>query len=131
MSDERKKILEEKAKCSSKVSDLCRYIGFGLAAVSFSILTSTSPFSISLFKAFKVPLICSAVCGIVVIVLDYMQYLSGYYSADKALKNTIHEYKYETEWFSYRLRIWSFRSKQLLAFVGAVIFVVTIVTSIL
>jgi hypothetical protein len=131
MSEEiRKRVLEEKFKSSSKISELCRYIGFGLAAVSFSILTSTSPYSIQLVKEYKPPLICSSIIGILVILLDYLQFLAKYICTNKALQNKAKDYQYSDEWLLYKALHWCFNYKQILALLGALILIVTIFISI-
>ncbi len=122
----RKKVLEQKEKVSARVSDLCRYIGFGLVAVVYAILTSDSKAVISIYEHYTGFLLGVAALGVFTIIFDYLQYLGGYYSVEKALKNEIGNYQYDDKSFWYRLRSSAFIFKQFTAFIGALILVFVI-----
>lgn len=122
----RKKVLEQKEKVSARISDLCRYIGFGLVAVVYAILTSDSKTVISIYEHYTGLLLGVAALGVLTIIVDYLQYLGGYYSVEKALKNEAGNYQYDDESFWYCLRNSAFIFKQFSAFVGALILVFVI-----
>jgi len=122
----RKKVLEQKEKMSSRISDLCRYIGFGLVAVVYTILTSESKVVISIYEHYTDWLLGIAFLGLLTIIFDYLQYLGGYYSVEKALKNEAGNYQYDDESFWYCLRNSAFIFKQSTAFIGALILVFVI-----
>jgi hypothetical protein len=117
----RKSILEEKRYVSSKISDLCRYIGFGLVAVVYSLLTSDSDVVIKLYEKHITFLLIVAAFGVSTIVLDYLQFLGGYYAVNSALKNEEGEFLYDDNWFSYKLRRWAFYAKQVTTIFGALL----------
>jgi hypothetical protein len=127
--DARKAVLEEKKHVSSKISDLSRYIGFGLVAVVYTILTSDSELVISIYRNYTSWLLGVAVLGIFTIILDYLQFLGGYFNVQNALKNKEGNYSYNNESCSYKLRDIAFKFKQVTAFLGAFILIYVIARS--
>lgn len=125
--DMKERVLEEKRHVSSKISDLCRYIAFGLVAVVYSLLTSESKFSIDLIASHKYILILSAFFAVVTILLDYLQFFAGYLSVNIALNNSQSHYHYDSKTLSYKTRSVCFHFKQITVIVGAVLFLYTII----
>jgi len=70
-------VLDEQRHVSSKISDLCRYIGFGITAAVYSIFVSKSDFAMSLLASDKLLLVLTAITAIVIILFDYLQFLCG------------------------------------------------------
>lgn len=120
------KVLEEKRHVSSKISDLSRYIGFGLVAVAYAILTSDSAPILKLYGERRILVLAAAGLGTLAIIFDYIQFLAGYLAVQKALKNVEGEFKYDDTSVSYKLRSLAFWGKQLASLSGAVIFSVTV-----
>ena len=116
---------------SGKISDLSRNIGYGLAAISFGLLSSDSSFAISVTKTVPWLLILVAVCACVTVCLDYLQMLGGWASAALSVKNKEGGYK-KTE----GAKIWdnvqmgSFYAKQATAVVGSVLILAVAVSQI-
>lgn len=123
---QRERALEEKKNVSLRISDLCRYIGFGLVAVVFTILSSDSKLIIGIYENYKGWLLIASVLGILTIILDYLQFLSGYRVVQKALGNIEGDYLYDDTSFWYWLRNFAFMAKQISAFSGAIILVAVI-----
>jgi len=71
----------------------------------YSILTSDSDVVIELYAKHITFLLIVAAFGVSTIVLDYLQFLGGYYSVESALKNEEGEFQYDNKWFSYKLRV--------------------------
>jgi hypothetical protein len=62
-----------------------------------------------------------AVFGVSTIVLDYLQFLGGYYAVNSALKNEGGGFIYDDKSFSYKLRLWAFYAKQVTTVIGALL----------
>lgn len=123
---QRNKVLEEKRHVSSKISDLSRYIGFGLVAVAYAILTSSSADIASLYGERRFLVLLAAAFGTLAVILDYVQFLSGYLAVQAALKNKVGEFEYDDSSFSYKLRSGAFWGKQFASLAGASIFAVAL-----
>lgn len=115
---DRQTVLEEKRHVSSKVSDLCRYIGFGVVAVAWATLNSSANFAVELTSNFQTELTISAVLGLLTVGLDYLQFVAGYLAVNRALQSENNEY--DSASLSYKLRVWSFWVKQATA-AGAIV----------
>lgn len=120
--EQRAKVLEEKRHVSSRISDLSRYIGFALVAVVYAILTSDSAVISKLYGSRTTILLVAAAFGAVTVVLDYLQFLAGYFSVQAALRNETGAYKYNDKSISYQARSIAFWAKQAFAVVGSLIF---------
>jgi hypothetical protein len=119
MATEREKRLSEKGARSKGISDLIRYISFGLVALTFSLFTSKAVFAVTLLTNYKTLFLLASLFGAVAIAFDYFHYLSGYVAVNKALKKDSHFY--ETSWISYWLIKPLFVLKQLFAISGVVL----------
>lgn len=88
MSDEAENIrsLAERdaAAFSSKVSDLCRYIGLALPVAVFALLTSKSTALVGLTEHYETYLVLAAISGVFAIICDYAHYLCGWIAAHSA-----------------------------------------------
>lgn len=71
-------VREERDYTSAKLSELARYIGFGLAGLTLVLYTSSSPFAVKLLTAFRGEILFVSAVGCVVILFDFLQYLVGY-----------------------------------------------------
>lgn len=127
--DRRNAVLEEKRNVSSKISELSRYIGFGLVAVVYTILTSDSEHVIRIYECYTFLLLLGAALGAATIILDYLQFVGGYLAVDSALKNVNGGYQYNDKSFWYRVRVVAFWLKQGTAFVGAFTLMIVIALS--
>lgn len=124
----RKVVLEEKRHVSSKISDLSRYIGFGLVAVVYTILTSDSESVIRIYENYTFLLLLVAELGAATILFDYLQFVGGYFAVEAALNNEDDSYRYNPKSFWYQLRNIAFWIKHVTALLGAIllIFVITL-----
>ena len=80
-------IRKEQDSYSSKVSETSRYIGYGLVAAAFSLLSRATEFSKGMEPFADNLLIWSAICGCVAVSLDYLQMLMGWLAASQAASN--------------------------------------------
>ena len=130
-SEKRATVLEEKRHVSSKISDLSRYIGFGLVAVVYTIVTSDSGALSGIYESKNELLLLAGFFGVLTIVLDYTQFLAGYFAVQAALRNEIDGYRYDDKSISYRFRRLAFGLKQITALVGAVMLLFAMSVSII
>lgn len=119
MSTDREKRLAEKETRTKGISELIRFVSFGLVALTYSIFTSSAQFAIDLLANYRDVLLWASVCGAAAIASDYLQYLCGYIAVNKALLEE--DQKYSSCWFSYRLIKPFFVLKQALAVFGVIL----------
>ncbi len=128
--DERNKVLEEQRYVTSKISDLCRYIGFGIAAATYSIFSSSSDFAVNLLASDKVLLVFTAIAAILVIIVDYLQFLFGYIIVRVAIHNKSGAYKYNSDSLVYKGKFVFFYIKQVLTGVSVLLLLTTLIRNI-
>jgi len=109
----REQVLDEQRHVTEKITDLVRYIGFGVAAICYSIFTSDSAFSKELLNDYKNHLLISAMLAVLTVLFDYLQFLFGYISVRKALRNTTDDYKYLSDNLFYKGRFIFYYTKQI------------------
>jgi hypothetical protein len=76
----REQVSDERKFLSSKLSDLSRGIGFGLAALIYVFPTSSSTFAQQILHDHRTWILVLSVLGGVTIILDYLQYAFGYFT---------------------------------------------------
>ena len=121
---DRQNVLDQKTHVSGKISDMCRYVGFGVIAVAWTTLNSSADFSISVASGFHMELTVSALFGILTVAFDYLQFLCGYFSVNDALK--AENNNYDSSSLSYRFRSHFFWAKQVTA-AGAILILLYVV----
>jgi hypothetical protein len=126
----RQKIQEDKDFTSARISESSRYIGFGLAALTMALLTSDAEFPKRIMMHYEGFILCASAFGCVAIVLDYLHYLFGYLASEDAGRNRDGDYGYLTQSTFYKARRWLFVSKQIVALLGAGIFIIVLLTAI-
>jgi hypothetical protein len=129
--ERRKALRENQNYFSEKLSDLIRYIGFGLVAASFSLLSRSTTFSQSLSDRVDSLLATAALLGCLVIVADAFQLLGGWWSNSLAANNAPAEYKLVG--FAKVVRAFQnflFYAKQVLAAAGCALLIVAIANGI-
>lgn len=114
---------------SEKLSELARNIGFGLAAIAFTLLSSDSTFATSLAEAAGVLVVIAAALGCLTVLCDFLQLFCGWRSASIAAENASGNYEMKTP-KTRKLQFCFFYAKQGLAFTGAVILLIAIGTQI-
>lgn len=106
------KIQEDKDFTTNRLSEQSRYISFGVLAVVFSLLSSDSGMWKKFQTDYKTIALCGALLAIASILLDFFQYIFGYFASCKAAGGCNPSYKYQKSWVSYRLRMACFWAKQ-------------------
>lgn len=119
-------IRKEQDAYSGKVSETSRYIGYGLVAAAFSLLSRATEFSKGMEPFADNLLIWSAICGCVAVSLDYLQMLMGWLAASQAADNKPnHEQTKLGGAFVTVLNV-AFYSKQAVAVIGVIFLLIAI-----
>ena len=134
MAVNKNEILKERTKNSTKMSDMARYVCFGLLAVYYSLLTSTSDFASKVISSNLTSLHTLAILSVGAIILDYLQYWCGEINAKNSLANPLiddagnESYVFKNDAFK-KMRRYFFWGKQILTFIGVGILVFTILVN--
>ncbi|MGH6879840.1 MAG: hypothetical protein ACREFM_02885 [Hypericibacter sp.] len=116
----RKAVLEQKQFVTGRISETCRYIGFGVLAVFYAIQSSGTGFATKTAAKYPDLLYVMAVAAAAAILFDYLQYVSASWAVDKALNRKDKPNTYNKWWVSYQCRAAFFWLKQVAAFVSAI-----------
>jgi len=125
--DLHKEVLEEKRFVTNRISETTRYLGFGLLASFYAIISSADAYPRALATAYPLALQTMALAGMLAVVFDYLQYLFGRVAVQNALKRTDNPYAYNKKWFSWRAREVCFWAKQAMALLGSALLIGVIV----
>ncbi|MEJ5220154.1 hypothetical protein WG622_18010 [Cognatishimia sp. D5M38] len=132
LADRKKAVLEQKQYVTGRVSETCRFIGFGLVAIYYTLTVSGEQYAKELFESYTWYIRAFGAFGALTVFLDYIQYIAGDRAAARALTRTNdgnNSYRYSKKWLSYKVRGWSYFAKQLFCFLGSASLVYVMVTS--
>lgn len=129
--ERRKKLRENQDYFSDKISELTRYMGFGLVAASFSLLSRATDFSEKLSARSDNLLASAALLGCLVIACDFLQLLAGWWSNSISAGNEADDYR-PTRWANAwrQVQFAMFYGKQILAGLGSIALTVAIASGI-
>lgn len=125
---DQEKRLSEKEKRSKGISDLVRFISFGLVALTYSLFTSKADFAIALLTNYKTLFLIASISGVISLIFDYFNYLCGYIAVNAALKES--DFKYVKSWTSYSWIKRCFVLKQISALVGVIAVCIAMIQSV-
>lgn len=126
----RKAVLEQKQFVTGRISETVRYIGFGLLAIFYVIVSSDSVFARGVVGGMNAELRAMAVCGVLALVLDYLQYIFGGIAVERALAGQGESAnRYNKNWLVYRARGWCYWAKQVLTLGGCAFLIWILVRS--
>ena len=111
----KERVFEAKNDVSSKISESCRYVGFGLLAIFYSLKFGDSSLQ-DIGKSHFWLVIAVGLFGFLAILFDYLQYYFGYRAIDVASKSP--NYKYHAKSFNYRAWNFFFDYKQYVVMAG-------------
>lgn len=125
---QREKRLEEKRNVTGKVSEICRFIGFGLLIIYWTAQfgetkLDLSGYGISSHRA----IFLIGLSGGLAILADYIQYAAGAFAVKRALDNHP-TYKYISNSWSYRARWLAYIVKQAMVFLGSMVVIYVVAT---
>lgn len=124
----RAKYRENQDYFSSKISELARYIGFGLVAVSFGLLSSDAIFATMIVAKTTNTLAWAGLLGVAAVLADYLHLLMGWFANTQAANNKNGGYNLTGIGLLFRFfqdRIF-FYLKQLFPLVGAALLLISI-----
>lgn len=113
------KRIEEKVKRTEAISNLTLYIAFGLVALTYSTFNAKSDFAKLLLEGYKTEFLLASLCGVLAILMHYLQYICGYISVQRALKEE--DFQYDRNWKVYKSLTYFFYGKQLFSIAGVLI----------
>lgn len=124
----RAKYRENQDYFSSKISELARYIGFGLVAVAFGLLSSDAVFAKALVANSAQTLSWAGLFGAATVLIDYLHLLMGWWSNTQAANNEKGGYKLAGLGVFFRfLQDWIFfYLKQLVPLAGVILLLIAI-----
>ena len=120
----RRAALSEKQFVTGRISESVRYVGFGLLAIFYAIVSSDSAFAIRIAHEYSWEMRGIAISGAAAILLDYLQYFCGGIVIEAALNRTgdgANLADRQSVW--YKLRTLFYWVKQVPAFVGCILLI--------
>lgn len=124
--DRRAKRIEEKTAVTAQVSETCRFIGFGLLAIFYTIMAGDGEFAREMQSQWLL-VYTMGICGALAIFFDYLQYVFGVSSVKTALERE--SLDYDDQSWAYKGREFSCKAKQLLVGIGAAALILTVLIS--
>lgn len=125
---DRKDVLQQFDSVSTKVSDLARFISFGILALAYSIFSSESTFNAELLESSRHIIMGMAAAAACAILFDYLQYLFGFFNSQAALNKKTQPISYSKGLFWYG-RYFFFYAKQVLVLISASLLLYSLSTS--
>jgi hypothetical protein len=118
-----KSMLDELDFLTNRISELARYVAFGLTALFFVLLSSSSDFAKEIMESHGPLILLISFFGCLALLADYAQYQFGKIYVKRVLDQARRggPRQYDEEHPLYRSRKWSSWFKQMLAGVGAII----------
>lgn len=110
--------LDEKRNVTGRISDTCRFIGFGLLAVFYTLKSSSEGFAVGLKDNYPCVVLAVGIFGGGAILFDYIQYWAGSRSVERALNTE--DFQFDPKHWSYITRGFAFAAKQALVFLGVI-----------
>jgi hypothetical protein len=117
-----KEIRDELDFVTSRMSELTRYVAFGLAALFFVLLSSSSEFAKVIMQKHGGFILGVSAAGCIAIVADYLQYLYGQLDSHRVLDEVSPDglHRYNENHPLFRRRVFFYRAKQFFAALGVV-----------
>jgi hypothetical protein len=123
----RRAALDEKQFVTGRISESVRYVGFGLLAIFYAVVSSDSTFAIRLSTEMSLELRGIAIAGAAAVLLDYLQYLCGGIVIEAAIKRTGEGANLaDRESLPYKGRTFFYWVKQVPAFAGCVLLIIVL-----
>ena len=125
-----KGVVDRLEKVSDRISSQVRTLGLGILAFSWGLLVGQSPVASDVAHSLRFHLLLIGTLTIVALMLDFLQYVSGYIAASNVRatmereRRTWGEFDYTS--LPYRLQDICFKGKQVLMIVTATWLVVAI-----
>jgi hypothetical protein len=112
-------VLDDRRYYTSRIGEACRYIGFGLLIVFYTIISGDNGFASEVRDKSPCLLYGVGLFGLLTVLADYFHYVAGQLAAERALARKDKPFRYNTGWTSYGIAKKLFAAKQWLAAIGA------------
>jgi len=122
--DLQKELIDERRIATGRISESCRYIGFGLLALYFAAPASDKGLARDMFTETPYWMGSMAAAAVAAVIFDYAQYAFSWRAIHNAMDN---KNKYIYASFPYRAAFFCFVLKQLAIGVGAIVLVSLVV----
>jgi len=119
----RRAIMDRRKDVTGRVSETTRYIGFGLLATAYAMISGSDSFFVGMRTDWPDLLKLMALCGALAILFDYLHYVLAYITTDHALDRKDEPNSYDERSLSYRLEHVCFWSKQAAALAGCAVLI--------
>lgn len=73
----RDRVIEEKKSVTGRISDTCRFVGFGLLAIFYALHTGENELALRIRSEAPWKLFVMGAFGVLTILLDYLHYFFG------------------------------------------------------
>ncbi len=124
----RKARLEEKKILTSRISETSRFVSFGLLALYYGLQTADDHFSQNIRLTAGDLIEIMAICALLSLISDYLQYFFGSWSVKHALNSA--SQLYDQTRMDYKLREFFYSAKQVLTFAGVIALLIAIILNI-
>jgi len=121
----REEALASYKEATRNISNLVKYIGFGLMAAFYALRPEISELSSD--DPIRVLHMSVGLLGASVIVFDYLHYTFSARNAYIALLNKRHGFQYNRKLISYRLGRFFYFAKQISTFLGSMVIIILII----
>lgn len=125
--ENRQRVLETRRDITKNISGACRFIGYGLLAIFYTIKTGDSIYSTYIRDTLSPILWLIGASGAATVLLDYFQYFFGWQSVESARLDV--EKLYDKSKLSYKAWNKLFVWKQYTAAIGAIAIFLLIIIS--
>jgi hypothetical protein len=126
--DAERELLDDSQIITSRISDTCRFVAFGLLAACYTIRSADNAFAKGIREGDVMNVVWAiGIAAALALVADYLQYFFAHISNKAAQRSKKQEYDHEA--CSARAREFFFISKQVLTFAGAVALIVLVATA--
>jgi|SRR5271155_2763536 len=124
-------VIERLEKVSDRISAQVRTLGLGTLAFTWGLLVGQSAVANDIAKSLRWHLLLIGALTIAALLLDFLQYVSGYFVANNLRATMEREHKdwgkFRYKSFPYRVQSFCFVAKQVLMIVTAIWLVIAIV----
>lgn len=119
------KAYDEQRHVSCNITEMCRYINFGIIAASYTLISSDNASAIKILETIPRAIVAPAYFSAVSLALDYLQFTSAYLNIREAIKSKT--FLHDSSLWTYVCRDALFWGKQLFCVIAIVFFIANLV----
>lgn len=119
-------VMERRTAATARVSETARFVGFGLLAIAYAMISDSGAFFAEMRTHHATMVRVLALAGSLAILADYLHYVFGYLTTQRALDRQDKPNTYNSLWLTYQLEIVCFWVKQAAAITGCFILLILV-----